>query len=110
MMSAAFRLPAEWEPQAGVLLAWPHAQTDWAERLADVESTYVALVAAIARFEPVIICVADAAVARACDGAARLPHRSIAANADLSKSNTTTRGCATPARFHCVDAGRFLLN
>ena len=45
------RLPAEWEPQAGVLLAWPHAQTDWAERLAETESAYVALVAAITRFE-----------------------------------------------------------
>jgi len=61
-MSTAFRLPAEWEPQAGVLLAWPHAETDWAERLADVETTCAALAAAIARFEPVLICVADAAV------------------------------------------------
>jgi agmatine/peptidylarginine deiminase len=63
------RLPAEWEPQSAVLLAWPHAGTDWAARLADVETTYVALVAAIARFERVVICVADAeleAHARAC--------------------------------------------
>ena len=43
-------------------MAWPHAGTDWAPRLAAVESTYVALVAAIARFEPVVLCVADAAV------------------------------------------------
>jgi len=56
------RLPAEWEPQAAVLLAWPHAHTDWAERLAEVEATYVALVAAIARFQPVLLCVADASV------------------------------------------------
>ncbi|MGH8124069.1 MAG: agmatine deiminase family protein, partial [Rudaea sp.] len=62
MNSAAFRLPAEWEPQAGVLLAWPHANTDWAARLAAVESTCVALTAAIARHEAVIICVADADV------------------------------------------------
>jgi agmatine/peptidylarginine deiminase len=62
MTSAAFRLPAEWEPQAGVLLAWPHAQTDWAERLAEVESTCTALVAAISRFEPVLVCVGDADV------------------------------------------------
>lgn len=61
-MSNAFRLPAEWEPQAGVLLAWPHAETDWAERLADVESTCVALVAAITRHERALICVADAAL------------------------------------------------
>jgi agmatine/peptidylarginine deiminase len=56
------RLPAEWEPQSGVLIAWPHEQTDWADRLAEVESTYVALVAAIARFEPLLICAADASV------------------------------------------------
>jgi len=56
------RLPAEWEPQSAVLLAWPHAGTDWAERLADVETTYVALVGAIARFERVVICVADDAL------------------------------------------------
>ncbi|HZP67617.1 MAG TPA: agmatine deiminase family protein [Rudaea sp.] len=62
MTVATFRLPAEWEPQAGVLLAWPHAQTDWAERLDDVESTCAALAAAIARFEPVLLCVADADV------------------------------------------------
>ena len=30
------RLPAEWEPQDGVLLAWPHAETDWCDNLAAV--------------------------------------------------------------------------
>ncbi|GAA5008599.1 agmatine deiminase family protein [Pseudoluteimonas lycopersici] len=58
-MPAALRFPAEWEPQSAVLVAWPHAGTDWAERLAGVEDTYIALVAAIARFEDVVICVAD---------------------------------------------------
>ena len=58
-MTDAFRFPAELEPQSAVLIAWPHADTDWAERLADVEETYVALVAAITRFQPVVICVAD---------------------------------------------------
>jgi len=61
-MSADLRLPAEWEPQAGVLLAWPHAETDWAERLAEVERTCATMAKAIARFEPVLICVADAQV------------------------------------------------
>ncbi|HEY0180322.1 MAG TPA: agmatine deiminase family protein [Dokdonella sp.] len=57
-----FRLPAEWEPQAAVAIAWPHAGTDWAARLARIEAAYVALAAAIARFEPVLICAADASV------------------------------------------------
>ena len=56
---AAFRLPAEWEPQAAILVAWPHAGTDWAERLDQVESTYVALAAAVTRFQPLIVVVAD---------------------------------------------------
>lgn len=62
MHTPEFRLPAEWEPQDGVLIAWPHAGTDWAARLAEVETTYVALASAIARFEAVRICVADTAM------------------------------------------------
>ena len=58
-MTDTARLPAEWEPQSAVLIAWPHAGTDWAERLGDVEDTYVALVAAITRFQDVVVCVAD---------------------------------------------------
>jgi agmatine/peptidylarginine deiminase len=59
MTANTARFPAEWEPQSAVLIAWPHADTDWADRLGEVEETYIALVAAIVRFEPVLICVAD---------------------------------------------------
>lgn len=58
-MTETLRFPAEWEPQSAVLIAWPHADTDWAAHLGEVEETYIALVAAITRFEPVVICVAD---------------------------------------------------
>ena len=58
-MEQNLRFPAEWEPQSAVLIAWPNADTDWAERLAEVEETYIALVAAIVRFQRVVICVAD---------------------------------------------------
>jgi agmatine/peptidylarginine deiminase len=58
-MTPTSRFPAEWEPQSAILIAWPHAGTDWAERLGDVEETYIALVAAITRFQPVLVCVAD---------------------------------------------------
>ena len=64
MTDHTWRLPAEWEPQAAVLIAWPHADTDWAERLASVETTYVALAAAVTRFQPLIVVVADDAVQR----------------------------------------------
>jgi agmatine/peptidylarginine deiminase len=62
MSSSELRLPAEWEPQAAVLLAWPHAGTDWAARLDSVESTCAALIAAISHCEPAIICAPDAEI------------------------------------------------
>ena len=59
MTEKTLRFPAEWEPQSAILLAWPHAGTDWAERLGEVEETYIAHVAAITGFQPVLVCVAD---------------------------------------------------
>lgn len=56
--------PAEWAPQDGVLIAWPHAGTDWAGNLADVEATYSRLLAAIARHQSVVVCVPDQVLAR----------------------------------------------
>lgn len=29
-------LPAEWAPQSGVLMAWPHADTEWSHMLAEI--------------------------------------------------------------------------
>ncbi|MCX7556743.1 agmatine deiminase family protein [Xanthomonadaceae bacterium JHOS43] len=54
-----WRFPAEWEPQAAILLAWPHAGTDWAARLDEVERTYAALIGAITRFQSALLCVAS---------------------------------------------------
>jgi agmatine/peptidylarginine deiminase len=62
MTNQAWRLPAEWEPQSAVLIAWPHVGTDWAERLAGVETTYMALAAAVTRFQRLVIVVADGAL------------------------------------------------
>ncbi|TAL88162.1 MAG: agmatine deiminase family protein [Rhodanobacter sp.] len=62
MTERHWRLPAEWEPQSAVLIAWPHAGTDWAERLASVETTYVALAVAVTRFQSLVVVVADDAV------------------------------------------------
>ena len=62
MNDPALRLPAEWETQSAVLIAWPHAATDWAERLPAVEATYVALARAVTRFQRLLIVVPDAAL------------------------------------------------
>jgi agmatine/peptidylarginine deiminase len=61
MTASHWRLPAEWEPQAAILIAWPHAGTDWAARLSAAEATYVALAAAITRFQRLLIIVVDKA-------------------------------------------------
>ena len=50
-----YRLPAEWEPQSGVQLTWPHAQTDWAYMLDEITETYRQMADAIRRYEPVLI-------------------------------------------------------
>lgn len=48
-------LPAEWAPQSGVQLTWPHAGTDWAYMLDDVTETYVRMAYEIALREPLLI-------------------------------------------------------
>jgi len=49
------RLPAEWEPQDGVLLAWPHEASDWQPYLDLVQPVFSGIIAAISRFETVIV-------------------------------------------------------
>ncbi len=53
------RLPAEWEPQDGVLLAWPHADSDWQPILHDIEQVYIRLAQQILRFERLLIVAAE---------------------------------------------------
>lgn len=43
-MSDIRRLPAEWEAYDAVMMAWPHADTDWAYMLADVQATVCEIV------------------------------------------------------------------
>ncbi|MGV8074120.1 MAG: agmatine deiminase family protein [Syntrophobacteraceae bacterium] len=49
------RLPAEWEEQDGVLLAWPHKKSDWKPHLDIVEPVFVEILKAVSRFERVIV-------------------------------------------------------
>ena len=48
-------LPAEWEPQSGVMLTWPHAETDWAPYLDEICDTYLQMAEAIARRERLLV-------------------------------------------------------
>ena len=54
------RLPAEWEPQSGVMLAWPRPGGPWGGGLEAVESTFLAVAAAVSRFEPLLVVCGDA--------------------------------------------------
>ena len=57
------RLPAEWEAQDGVLMAWPHEGTDWAYMLDDVRPVFVEIIRQITRFERVLLTAPTAAMA-----------------------------------------------
>lgn len=48
-------LAAEWFPQSGVQLTWPHAGTDWADDLADVTACYLRMAFEIAMRETLLI-------------------------------------------------------
>lgn len=63
MSERPHRLPAEWEPQAAVMLTWPHADSDWRPTLAAVEPVFVRIAAEVARREDVVIACRDAALA-----------------------------------------------
>ncbi|BCX82971.1 agmatine deiminase [Methylomarinovum caldicuralii] len=53
------RLPAEWEPQGFVLLAWPSPEGDFAPWLEQVEDSYRRTVVAISRHQDVVIVCED---------------------------------------------------
>lgn len=60
------RLPAEWEEQDGVLLAWPHSNTDWCGHLEAVQAVYLEILQYITRFEHCLL---------VCPGAAEISLR-----------------------------------
>ena len=70
-------LPPEWTPQSGVMITWPHAQSDWRDRLADVEPVYMLLARHITRREKLLVICWDEV------HAAHVKKRLHAAEADL---------------------------
>ena len=50
-----YRLPAEWEPQSGIQLTWPHSNTDWAPMLKEIERTYNEMAEEIQKYEPLLV-------------------------------------------------------
>lgn len=58
-MQNKIKLPAEWETQSGVMLTWPHRDTDWNYILSDVEACYVQIAKEIAKREKLLIVCKD---------------------------------------------------
>ncbi|MBK1646526.1 agmatine deiminase [Thiocapsa imhoffii] len=105
------RLPAEWEPQSGVMLTWPHEETDWADQLERVERLYAELAATIARFEPVLnVCHDDRHRERVQTRLATIgadPHRLRVA---LAPSNDTWARDHGPIGVQTATGGPLLLD
>lgn len=47
--------PAEWYPQSGIQITWPHAGTDWADLLKEVTECYVAFSKEILKREKLLV-------------------------------------------------------
>lgn len=48
-------LPAEWAPQSGIMLTWPHRNTDWKDILDEVIPCYVSIAKEIIKREKLLI-------------------------------------------------------
>ena len=81
-------MPAEWEPQSGVCLTWPHEDTDWSETIDHVTPVFARIGSVISQHEPLLtLCRDDAHVAHVRqrlldDGANRANLRFVAVVTD----------------------------
>ena len=53
----AWRLPAEWEPQDAVMIAWPYDGSDWTPVLRYAQKACAEIIATARQFQPVVLCV-----------------------------------------------------
>ncbi len=60
-----FVLPAEWAPQSGIQLTWPHDATDWKPYLEDITQTFLQMAREITRRELLLVVTPDKAQTRA---------------------------------------------
>src|SRR2546427_12582660 len=55
-----YRMPAEWEPQEAVWLAWPHNELTWPDgMLAEVERSYIEIIHALHTGQKIKLLVRD---------------------------------------------------
>jgi agmatine/peptidylarginine deiminase len=65
MQSKSVVFPAEWYPQSGVMLTWPHGGTDWAEMLDEVEACFIEIGRKILKREKLLVVTPEADRVRA---------------------------------------------
>ncbi len=63
-MEEEILFPAEWYPQSGVQLTWPHEETDWAPILNEVIPCFAAIAREIVKRERLLIVCCDEAAVR----------------------------------------------
>ena len=81
-------LPAEWSRQDAVLIAWPHADTDWAYMLDRVTACYADLAHAILPYATLVIVAPDSSVPQAL---LRDCNQERIAYVDIDTNDTWTR-------------------
>jgi agmatine deiminase len=54
-------LPPEWYPQSGVMLTWPHKNSDWVNLLDEVEKCYILIANEILKQEKLLVVTPDPA-------------------------------------------------
>ncbi|MFW5754579.1 MAG: agmatine deiminase family protein, partial [Marinilabiliaceae bacterium] len=54
------RMPAEWEPQDAIMLAWPHKATDWAPMLEEARDCFSRIIETISTYQKVVVLINDA--------------------------------------------------
>lgn len=99
------RLPAEWEKQDAVLLAWPHELTDWSYMLDDVRRCYSNIAHAIVRHANLIIVAPNCSDAR--NALADLPQDKIRYY-DIETNDTWARDFG--ALTTVTDDGHYIFN
>ena len=49
------RFPAEWEEQDGIIVGWPHEETDWKDSLQNVLPVFIEIIRQISQYEKVLL-------------------------------------------------------
>ena len=71
------RLPAEWEPQSGIMLTWPHANTDWCDCLPDAVECFLAIAREVVKYEDLLIVTPEVDVVKSQLVGADIPMENI---------------------------------